>query len=148
MPPITVRQPNFLDRLARASENQDLYDVDAILQRLQGCEPLLDIADSLNLLPDEDEKQHLAIDWYGGEQSWWPGEPVADKVRAGYIRLLQAVKAQPQGKKLPIEGFWIERSERWEVVVHVGKRQITMFIFTTPRQRRTQDPDDFESRPK
>jgi hypothetical protein len=136
MSTIKIRKPNFLDRLAHASEHADNYNLNKILERLED-EPLMEIADSLSLLPDEGEKAHLKKDWYGGEQdSWWPEYEVEKIIRDGYVRLLTAVKQH----KLPVEAFWIDDTNEFKVDIHVGKRQITMFLITPPHP----EPEDWD----
>ena len=127
---VEIYQPNFLRRLADASEHSEKFDVEAILRRLDAKENLCDLANSLGLLPDPKEEEHLRTDWYGPER-WWKDYDVEGIVRRGYFDLLSEFKSA----RLPIEPYWITGVPAVQARHVVSKRQITFFLLTPPPGR-------------
>jgi hypothetical protein len=133
-----VQRAPFLERVSALSEHREKLDADGMLTALRSEENIVDIAKRYGLLDDEEEERHLREDWYDETGSgWWPGHPVAEIVRHGYILMIEEANRHD----LPVDAIWIPNQDAFRIAICRSPAQITM-IFYTPSCMETRAGDD------
>lgn len=141
--PQTVAKGSILKRLDGVLSNQTSRA--PILAQLQAGSPLLTIMSTANIVVTNDERTHVATDWFGS--AWWPDAQagvgaIEQLLRAGFIDAIN--KANELG--VPIDTYWIchpghghsadhalqtpEEEQHVEVTVLWSAQQVTVIIHT------------------